>query len=362
MQPTMSRKSEQWIEDRLRKIYAADSPTIPCSEFMSRFFARAQNLPSDMMDFLEFMSETPCGLAYIWSQILGCDPHTSSSLRGYINLLTKMLTPLPTGSSETLSIRIAKDSAAVHDSHHSSYDSHQFSIGFRYPLPALREAVAMLTHSDHRTFVPIVLFEIDGGQPGDVTFFIMDRRGLMKANFNLYKEPALFLRLIATLMYSGRAAVGFDSAFTVADDLRRYIVIGGVQYMVLQRLADLDNQVRRGTECWRVLSPQNEVLVVKQWTHTCSPKRCPPEDLILRELDDVEGIPKCLYAENAYEYSWLRGNHEGETKTTLIRMLLTPCANPIESFGSQRELLNVFYDIINGKLLLSAIEYNTYQP
>jgi hypothetical protein len=348
MQSKMSQKSDQWIEQRLRKIYAAEIPQIPCAEFMSRFFGRYGDLPSEIMEFLHSVDEVSHDLGYFWSEILCCNPHTSGSLRGYIDLLTKMLAPIPSHSSQTPYIRISKHYATAHDHNRSSFESHRFSIGFQIPLPALREAVVMLTHSDHRPFVPIVLFELDGGQPGDVTFFLMDRRGLMQANFNLYKEPALFLRLIATLMYNDKASVGYDAAFTTTEDLRRYISIGSVQYMILQRLASIDNQVRRGTECWRVLSPQNEVFVVKQWTHTSNPGRCPPEDLILRELNEVEGIPKCLYSENAYDYSWLRGDHDGETTTTIIRMLLTPCAHPIESFGSQQELLYIFYDIING--------------
>ncbi|KAL1741511.1 hypothetical protein HDZ31DRAFT_45279 [Schizophyllum fasciatum] len=188
-----------------------------------------------------------------------------------------------------------------------------------------------------------------------------DRSGrVLSEAYDTHIYSVHFARVILGLSFLAKSRAGKDTSI-IARDGRRFVMVGDVEYEILETLSVGGNICGSGTICWRChRGDSDEDFVVKNiWADK---KRAHSEGDLLKMASRVEGIPKCLAEEEVLHVdgqpcstTWLcdtlrlparRGVAGRLPQLVLRRLVLHPYARPLEEFESKEEFLDAFRDTI----------------
>jgi hypothetical protein len=202
----------------------------------------------------------------------------------------------------------------------------------------------------------------------DRTIFLImfDRAGgLFSQAYNIENDPCTFLYIVASMIFGTRTNMGFDPTLFVADKARQIQVIN--TYTIRRTIFKSAVIRGRGTTCWKVERDGNFYVVKDLWLDNVrSESDTSQEELILKRLEGVEGIPRVVESKEVMidgqlDTTDVRRQMFKQIKDTTnpayqrflelenrihFRMVMEPLANPIWDFSSKRELISVLIDIV----------------
>jgi len=209
-------------------------------------------------------------------------------------------------------------------------------------------AIDALTVSDHRYFVPVLVFHETGST---ITFLKVQRYGITACTFDVNQDPILFTHLLLAMFCSGTDAVGFDNTIhrSLQTDIP-VIYVQGVGYDILERLTGIDGQLARGTHCFKARSHSTgDIVVIKDFWHTYRSESCPMETEMLERVSGIPGVPTFIGHEIVRMSNQPINAFPLHPDSDQVRMVSSPFALPLHSFQSLPELLYVLKDINVGK-------------
>jgi len=221
-----------------------------------------------------------------------------------------------------------------------------FVLAFDDEVQAVRTAVETIARADRRLYVAVLNFH---RALGSVTFSIIQRRGILAHNFDIDKDPYLFIRVILYLFCCDFHRLGVDPTIRYCPESQAtFIRVGRTEYRVLQHLGVIDGKFIRGTTCWKVQAPSGQIAFMKDWWHR-NGSGFPKETVTLWKARHVPNIPKYVESDIIHRSSHFVNTHPLQKSAERIRMVSSPFALSLENFQSRKELVGVFTDIATGK-------------
>ncbi|KAL1699084.1 hypothetical protein EV121DRAFT_284356 [Schizophyllum commune] len=189
-----------------------------------------------------------------------------------------------------------------------------------------------------------------------------DRAGcVLSGACGIHENPELFTRVVMGLTLAGRPHDGKDDSITTRDG-RRFLILGGLEYEILETLSSSLGVCGSGTIFWRCRrSGSDEDFIVKNtWAdktldHT--------EGELLTKASDVANIPKLVREERVLRpdgQPWtttsVRDLATGPERWSIVsdlprlelrRIMMRPCALPLSHFSSKVELVSSVYDAVS---------------
>ncbi|KAJ7039592.1 hypothetical protein C8F04DRAFT_1085819 [Mycena alexandri] len=188
----------------------------------------------------------------------------------------------------------------------------------------------------------------------EVRLVLIDHSGVVASQFfDIDKEPELFVRSVAGLMFSSRSTIGFDTSIATLKNGQRQIKVGHDVYDIVVRLA-ISHDVRgKATVCWHARRNGVDFVIKDNWNEK---NQNHIEAGILEVAKDIPGIAKLVTLETvivdrtkdstAPLRSILNGSDNSPPFRLHQRMVMTPFARKIAFFRSKKELISVFIDAI----------------
>ncbi|KAL1673124.1 hypothetical protein EV122DRAFT_294410 [Schizophyllum commune] len=189
-----------------------------------------------------------------------------------------------------------------------------------------------------------------------------DRAGcVLSGAHGIHENPGLFIRVVMGLTLAGKPHDGKDDSIATRDG-RRFVILGGLEYEILETLSSSLGVCGSGTICWRCRrSGSDEDFIVKNtWAdktldHT--------EGELLTKASDVANIPKLVCEERVLRpdgQPWtttsVRDLATGPERWSIVsdlprlelrRIVMRPCALPLSHFSSKVELVSSVYDAVS---------------
>lgn len=218
--------------------------------------------------------------------------------------------------------------------------------------------IMFLTQHD-RNFVPMVSFFQQY-----CLLTITDREGQQhgKIIYMAHRRPSElldFLRILIALMFAPDYVVGLDSTMTRNDKHEIVsISVNRERFEVVELLYSVQSLLGRGTKVWQVSLNDKHYVLKDSWILSGRPK----ESDILTELKGLPGVPT-IYAGCVVQHPELTLLHlnvpvplstmlfrpiVSKTSRQRRRLVETPLAEPLSSFGTLIELLVAFLDFVSG--------------
>ncbi|KAJ7746404.1 hypothetical protein B0H16DRAFT_964545 [Mycena metata] len=187
-----------------------------------------------------------------------------------------------------------------------------------------------------------------------VRLVLIDHSGVVASQFfDIDREPELFVRSVAGLMFSSRSTIGFDTSITTLKNGQRQIRVAHDVYDIVACLA-ISHDVRgKATVCWHARRNGEDFVIKDSWNEK---NQSHIEAGILEVAKDIPGIAKLVTLETvvvdrmkdstAHLRSILNDSDNSPALRLHERMVMTPFARKIAFFRSKKELISVFIDAI----------------
>jgi len=196
-------------------------------------------------------------------------------------------------------------------------------------------------------------------------FTVCDRAGVIHSKSlpitwkNGRINPTL-LRIIIGFMFATESDIGYDWTMARGPDGQIIkIKIKDKEYEVVRRVFSSETLRGRATQCWHVRINENgnmeEYIIKDSWVHT---GRTANEIGFLEKLRDIEGVPRCIDAEDVT----LPNGVVDSTVTRRVglaysevrvhrRLAMQPVGQPLTTFTCKKELVGAFRDLARGMYL-----------
>ncbi|TRM59113.1 hypothetical protein BD626DRAFT_633443 [Schizophyllum amplum] len=191
---------------------------------------------------------------------------------------------------------------------------------------------------------------------------IFDRAGrIVTGAFDVHSHCLLLARTLMGLTMLDSSYCGKDASVMMRDG-RRFVIVGGLEYEILQTLSTSSSIRGRGTVCWRCRRRDSDMdYVIKNvWADT---RQQPSEGDFLRKASNIDGVANLIdeevipWPDGEYRTTlWLRDLVRGPNRYTdvshiphleLRRLVLEPYGRPLKEFSSKDELLFALRDAIH---------------
>ncbi|KAL1741516.1 hypothetical protein HDZ31DRAFT_45287 [Schizophyllum fasciatum] len=190
-----------------------------------------------------------------------------------------------------------------------------------------------------------------------------DRAGRVLSDvYSVHANPLHFVRIILGLTLLAKSYCGKDATIICRGE-QRFVVVGRVEYKIVETLSVSRDVCGSGTICWRCRRDGiDEDFVIKNiWADTT---RAHTEGELLQIAKSLDGVPDCLCEQpvlrpngQPWTTTWLcdmipHAPRRSGPKLALRRLVLQPYARPLEDFSDKDEFLGAFRDAIVGKCII----------
>lgn len=215
---------------------------------------------------------------------------------------------------------------------------------------ANRASLFFQSHDDYRFRLGLSICS------SKISLHLFDRSGMLISQpFDIHETPELFARVLAGLMLTDCAAVGYDSTIRTIND-ERYIEADGKLYKLVNTEFVSDRLRGPGTICWHAQYDGEDYAIKDVWSDVSCEQT---EGEILEMVKDIDGICQVVWHgdimvdgvqdSTARWRSTITKKKLRHLETRVHRrIIMTPFAQPIYFFSSKRELLSMLMDIVRG--------------
>ncbi|KAL1729896.1 hypothetical protein EV714DRAFT_284581 [Schizophyllum commune] len=244
----------------------------------------------------------------------------------------------------------------------ADWKSHYVDGQLKSSTKYMKDASAQLHDGALNTFAAQDerLFHIGIAFIGPLCFInCCDRSGCLQLKpIDIHAKPLEFLRIFLGLTILDKSKIGFDHTIIHRDN-KRYIVVNGEEYEILENLANAAGLLGLGSAVWSCKTKSSEHFVMKSsWSDR---SRAHTEDFYLKRANEagVQGVPTFV--------AFSRVHHQGKPLSTvtireglkyrenctavfdvrdLTRLVIKERGVPIHRFASKTEFLSAIRDVV----------------